>query len=41
MRALIDIAKLVASAVAVGAAGAYLYFIFVVEPMVGQISAGM
>lgn len=41
MRVLIDLATLVASAVAVGAAGAYLYFIFWVEPMVARISAGM
>lgn len=40
MRSLIDLATLVASAVAVGAAGAYLYFIFWVEPMARTI-AGM
>lgn len=40
MRALIDLAMLVASAVSVGAAVAYLCFIFWVEPMVARISGG-
>lgn len=35
-----QIGVLISSAVLVGALGAYLYFVFCVEPMIDQISAG-